>query len=158
MCPHSLPTIGTFHTIPDWILGHSQDCLQTIRRHSWYCLRNQWIEHFSCVWWVVRRNGIIPFGNASWSYLCSSGRQVFTRVAGGILNGCPLKILHGPRVCSITGKAEGYTCNVPSGLLKSRPSVSPEIIYPMNIPNIESHLSSGSQVLHQYYGSGVCYF
>ena len=39
-----------------------------------------------------------------------------------------------------------------------RPSVSPEIIYLINIPNIESHLSSGSQVLHQYYGSGVCYF
>ena len=49
-------------------------------------------------------------------------------------------------------------CNVPSGLLYSRPSVSPEIIYLLNIPNIESHLSSGSQVLHEYYGSGVCYF
>ena len=34
----------------------------------------------------------------------------------------------------------------------SRPSVSPESIYLINIPNIESHLSSGSQVLHQYYG------
>ena len=39
-----------------------------------------------------------------------------------------------------------------------RPSVFPEIIYLINIPNIESHLSIGSQVLHQYYGSGVCYF
>ena len=51
-----------------------------------------------------------------------------------------------------------FLCNVPSGLLNSRPPVSPEIIYLINIPNIESHLSSGSQVLHQYYGSGVCYF
>ena len=53
---------------------------------------------------------------------------------------------------------KNYICNVPSGLLNSRPPVSPEIIYLINIPNIESHLSSGSQVLHQYYGSGVCYF
>ena len=51
-----------------------------------------------------------------------------------------------------------YYCNVPSGQVKSRPSVSPEVIYLINIPNIESHLSSGNQVLHQYYGSGLCYF
>ena len=36
-------------------------------------------------------------------------------------------------------------------------AVSPEIIYLKNIPNIGSHLS-GNQVLHQYYGSGVCDF
>ena len=30
--------------------------------------------------------------------------------------------------------------------------------YLINISNIGSHLSSGNQVLHQYYGSGVCNF
>ena len=39
-----------FRTIPDSILGHSQDCPQTIRRQSWYCPGNLWIEHFSRVW------------------------------------------------------------------------------------------------------------
>ena len=53
---------------------------------------------------------------------------------------------------SQTFEIKSYICNVPRGLLKSDHLCLPKKFYLKNIPNIESHLSSGSQALHQYYG------
>ena len=41
-----------------------EDCLPTIRRHSWYCPGNRRTEHFPCVWWGLCTK-IVQFTSAT---------------------------------------------------------------------------------------------
>ena len=79
MCPRCLVTIRTFRGIPHnsrldprTFPGLSVDNTQTFMVLSWESINR---TLFPRLMRIVRRNGIIHFGNTSCSCLCSSGHQ-----------------------------------------------------------------------------------
>ena len=79
MCPHCLATILTFRGIPHHsrlnlrtFPGMSADNPQTVVVLSGESVNRTLFPRLTR---IVRRNGVIHFGNVSWSCPCSSGRQ-----------------------------------------------------------------------------------